>query len=141
MTSIVLAALLLQTPAADTWGQVTAIPAGTALRVTLDAGRLEGTLVGATYQGISIRLSRGEQTFERSRIRRIERRQSNGSRAKHVGLGFLAGIGAGLVLQRATCSGNNCMAEAAFAYTVPFELIGLAAGAAIPTARWETIYR
>ena len=116
------------------------MPIGGPIRVTLDAGRLEGELLGVSERSISIRVSNTDRTFDRVRVMRLERREKDRSRLKQAGIGFVIGVGAGLVLQRATCKEELCMAEATFAYTVPLELTGALVGAALPNTRWQTVY-
>ena len=140
MTSMLLAILLLQTPSAGEWSAVTTLTVGSPIRLTLDAGKLEGSILGTTAQSITIRISNTDRTFDRGRVVRVERREKDRSRLKQAGLGFAIGVGAGLVLQRTTCKDEMCMAEATFAYTVPLELTGALIGSALPSARWQTIY-
>jgi hypothetical protein len=137
-----LSALLLQsTPSKLGWTDVVALAPNVSIRVRLDAGAVTGTFVSATPDILVVDVNGRNVPIVRASIKAVDRARGKPHRARNVGIGFLAGAGAGLLLQKARCEGNNCMAEAAFVYTVPLELIGAIAGAVAPAQSWQTIYR
>lgn len=142
MAALLLSALLLQVPPiAGGWADVIALAPNAAIRVKLEAGTVTGTFVSATPDTIVMRAGGRDVPINRASVKAIDRAQGKPHRARNVGIGVVAGAGAGLLVQKANCSGNTCMAEAAFVYTVPLELIGAIAGAVAPAQSWRSVYR
>jgi len=142
MTALLLSALLFQTPpAGGDWTAVTSLPSGTAIRVDIDAGSIEGKFVSATDDSMIVTVGGRDTTLRRERIKIVRKGTGKSQRGRNTLIGFGAGAMAGLLVQKATCKGNNCMAEAAFVYTVPLELVGAVAGALAPSRSWTTVYR
>ncbi len=136
MTFACLALLLFAIPPSNAWAEVIALPAGTEIRMRIEAGTFEGTFVSATTRGITVRIGREEHAIIESSIRRIDRRLPGSNRARNIGRGLLvgAGIGALRILTRKDAGGSLLFAG-------PFMLVGTVAGAASPEARWETVYK
>ena len=142
MTALLLSMCLLQTPQTSTaWSAVTALPPGSAVRVDIDAGSIEGKFVLATDDSMIVTVAGRDTTLRRERIKIVRKGTGKSQRGRNTLIGFGAGAMAGLLVQKATCKGNNCMAEAAFVYTVPLELVGAVAGALAPSRSWTTVYR
>ncbi len=141
MTALILSVLLSQAPPAGAgWTAVSALAPHTPIRVAIDAGTIEGAIVSATEDALVLTIGGRDTTLRRERIKSVRTGTGKSHRGRNALIGFGAGAAAGLVLQKATCKGNTCMAEAAFAYTVPLELAGAVGGALAPSRSWTTIY-
>ncbi|TAK17579.1 MAG: hypothetical protein EPO35_02745 [Acidobacteria bacterium] len=141
MTGVFLSLFLLVGQTADAWSTVMALAPGRITRLDLDAGSVEGGFVSATADAITLTIKGRAETVARQRVKAVRVRSGPSHRRRNVLIGFGAGVGAGLLLQKATCSGNNCTAEAAFVYTVPLELAGALTGALVPSQSWHVIYQ
>jgi hypothetical protein len=141
MTTLVLTVLLHAAPqGAPGWPEVVALARGTEVRVQLDAGSVRGQVVDVAADTIRLRLGSDETTFDRARVRLVERQTSKPRRLRNAGIGFAAGVGVGVAAYAATCK-SNCMAEGVVVWTVPLEVIGAITGAMWPSGGWQTVYR
>ena len=138
---LLLSALLMQTPVGGGWTDVMALAPNASIRIRLDAGAVTGEFVSATPDTLIVCVNGRDVPIKRASIKAVDRAKGKSHRLRNTGIGFISGVGAGLLLQKAVCEGNNCMAEAAFVYTVPLELIGAIAGAAAPAQSWQAVYR
>jgi len=111
------------------------------VRLKLNAGAVTGDFVSATPDTIVIRTGGRNVPIQRTSVRAVDQANGKSHRGRNVLIGLAAGAGAGLLRQKATCKGNMCMAEAAFVYTVPLEIVGMVIGAAAPAHNWQTVYR
>lgn len=141
MTAFFLSMFLLQGTQASAWSAVTALPTGSAIRVDLDAGSVEGTLVSVTDDALALTIGGRDTSLNRAGIKAVRKRLGSSHRGRNALIGFAAGVVGGLIWQQAACKGNMCMAEASVAYTIPLEAIGTIAGVLAPSQAWIMVYR
>lgn len=125
------------------WNNLNDLKPGQQIRVVLkDAKLYQGELKAVDEQGITLRLSKGEQTLARKDVRRVFLRGK-----KHLIRNMVIGgvIGAGLFALPATLAivhnGDMPATPSAALPWVVFIPMGALVGAAMPTGQWRTVYR
>ncbi len=141
MTNPIFAALLLlstlQVP--DNWRDVQALVVGATVRVTIRGGDIEGTFVTATADELVVHRKRGNVSFDRVIIKRLDVRVPGSNRGRNIDRGSGIGFIAGLVRARINCDGCNAVGGSII--VVQSVLIGTLVGATASATKWETVYR
>jgi len=140
------AAVLAAQPVTD-WNAVRALGPGQRIRVETTPRAIQGEFRSAGEERIVLRSGAGEETVERSRVTRVAVKKP-GHRKRNALIGLGVGIGAGLAIGAAVrnrgCTGfciqpvSNAVILGAGA--TAGGLIGVVAGAVIPTGGWRDIY-
>jgi hypothetical protein len=141
----VAAASPLQAAKSD-WNNLSILNPGPQIRVVLnDSKMFQGEFKAVDEQGITIRLSKGEQTLARRDVRRVFVRGK-----KHLVRNMVIGgaIGAVLFALPATLAIESNRSDSVHPlYTSPavpwvvFIPMGAVVGAAMPTGEWREVYR
>ena len=140
MASTLLALLLLSVPQVPgNWPSVQELPAGTPIKLVMNAGDIECTLVAANAEEIVIHLKRGDLSIDRVNIKRLDRRLPESNRGNNTDRGAAWGFVGGLVRSAVAC--HECAAPGRVLVTFQSVLIGALVGATAPAVKWETVYR
>lgn len=148
MKSALLLALTaaLATAQKTDWANVTNLPIGSEIRVSLDTGKsYRGQLQNVTPDTLILVAAASQETLPRPQIKRISTK-GDSHRLRNTLIGLGVGTGAGLGIgagSDSTCNphcflGNN-LGKAIF--TPLGALVGTIIGVAWPTGLWHEIYR
>lgn len=139
-------ASIAQSPV-QSWTSVTAIAAGTSVRVSVGSRTVNGQVQGVTDDSLSLNSGKGQEIFTRPEVVRVSvKKQSHRGRNTLIGLGAGATIGAAV----GAASHKDCAGFCIFYTTrgqdagigaVVFGVIGTAVGALIPTGGWREVYK
>ena len=127
------------------WGTVQALPRGSDVQVRLMSGEsARGPLESASDGAVSLNLKNGQRMFAREEIARLSVKKP-GHRKRNALIGLAAGTGGGLVAGAAidsdahACIFFPCDAGKLI-FTPVGAVVGVAAGALVPTGGWRTVY-
>ena len=142
-------ALALAVSPQDSWDNLNRLAPGQHVRIVLnDAKSHVGQFQSANEAGIAVRLPAGGRTFERQSVLRVSTQgKSHRKRNSLIGLavGAGAGIGVGVAspeLGQGRCAQGSCVnAGSASLAGMLGGVVGSGLGAAIPTGRWQDVYR
>ena len=141
MKTIIFALFLLKTTlfCAD-WKPVSAVSAGTKVRVETAAVKQTGTLLSVSDQSIQIATDKGELSIARADIERVYV-STKGHRVRNTIIGAAIGAAAGVTLYSTLGSWfrNEGRDDTAGMLVAPIG-VGTAVGAALPTGRMKKIY-
>jgi hypothetical protein len=141
MKAILFALFLLKTTlfCAD-WKPVSAIAAGTKVRVETAAMKQTGTLVSVSEESIQITTDKGEVSIARADVERVYI-STKGHRVRNTIIGTVIGVAAGVTLYSTlgVLFRNEGQEGSGAMLAIPIG-IGTAVGAALPTGRMKKIY-
>ena len=126
------------------WANVTQLPAGSEIRVTLaNRKTLRGFLQTAAADSLQINATTSQETIARLDIKRV-RLKRPGHRGRNtligLGIGAAGGLTTGALIDRAS-NGDLLENIGKLALTPMGALIGTVIGVAIPTGGWREVYR
>ncbi len=140
---------VLAGPAQDPWDNLKQLAPGQETQVVLTNARsYRGQLQTVGDDAIVLRLTTGEQTFERQNVLRVSTRGKS-HRGRNALLGLAVGAGAGIIvgvaspeLSTGKCAQRSCV-DAGTVSMVGFwgGVLGAGLGAAIPTGGRHDVYR
>lgn len=136
----------------DDWEYVGRIAAGDTVMVVLNnAQSHQGKFRNSTPDSITIQTKSGEESFQRENVLRISARGQK-HRGRNALIGASIGAGAGLGLGAAADRGSKCGPSGPFlcggssnvgkeVLTPLGTIVGGLVGLALPTGRWQEVYR
>ena len=133
----------------DSWTGLTQFSPGQPIRIVLnDAKSYCGRFQSLSDADIVVRLSAGDQMFERRRVLRVST-PAKSHRARNSLIGVATGFGAGAIvgvaspeLGQGKCAQGSCVnAESVAIAGLVGGAVGAVAGAVIPTGGWRDLYR
>jgi hypothetical protein len=134
-------------PPAQSWQDVKALTAGTAVRISAGSHTTSGQLQQVTDDSIVEESGKTQQSFRRQDVMRVSVKKD-----AHRGRNALIGLGAGAAIGAITgaASHQDCTGYCPF-YTTrgqgaaivagAFAIVGTIVGTLIPTGGWHEIYR
>ena len=144
LLAVVATTLAAQTNIAD-WNNLTALSAGTQIRITSDSRTIRGKVDRITDGVLVVTSGKGQETLNRQQVSAVwVKKVSHRKRNALVGLVAGTGVGLGLGIAARSKSGqlqfvSNGAVEGVL--TAAGALVGTLVGAVIPTGGWREIYR
>jgi hypothetical protein len=135
-----------QSPAQN-WNNVTAVPAGTEVRIAAGSRTVLGQVQSATADSFVVVSGKGQEMFTRQEVTRVSIR-TKGHRGRNALIGLGVGAGVGLGVGAAWDNTGDCHSIAPCSLghgkqigPPVFGLIGAVVGAVIPTGGWREVYQ
>jgi hypothetical protein len=142
---LLLFALVATSAAAQTWGDVAALVAGTEVRVVAGSKTVSGKVDRVTDSVLTLAAKKAPGNFNRTDISTVSVRKP-GHRVRNVLIGVGAGVGIGLAIGLATKAKPDQLhivpnSAVVGATTGVGAIAGVIVGALIPTGGWREIYK
>lgn len=146
---LLLPALAVADSPQDPWDRLKRLIPGQQIRIVLnDAQSYVGQFESFNEAGIAVRLPDGDRSFERARVLRVSS-QGTSHRGRNALIGLAVGAGVGIAvgvaspeLGQGKCAQGSCVnAGSASIAGMLGGVVGSGLGAAIPTGRWQDVYR
>jgi len=132
-----------QSPAQN-WNNVTALAAGTPVRISVGSRTVRGQVQGVTDDSLAVNSGKGQERFTRQDVARVSVKE-RGHHARNILIGAAVGAGIGLGVGAAVARCKSfCVVstgEVVAVSTGGFAAVGAIIGAVIPSGGWREIYK